>query len=98
MGKKRRRIFTPEQKAEAVKIVRQSGKSVNQVATEMGLTTSSLRTWVKQAEAEEVGPTDTPLNFEEREELVHLRKELRRVQQERDFLKKCASFFVRENS
>ncbi len=38
MSKKPRRIFTDEQKAEAVRIVTQSGKPVSQVAKEMGLT------------------------------------------------------------
>ncbi len=98
MGKKRRRTFTPEQKSEAVKIVRQSGKSINQVATEMGLTTSSLRNWVNQAEIDQRGTSDGPLTSEERNELVQLRKELKRVQQERDFLKKAAAFFARESS
>ena len=98
MGKKRRRTFTPEQKAEAVKIVQQSGKSINQVATELGLTTSSLRNWVNQAEIDQRGAPDGPLTSEERAELAQLRKELKRVQQERDFLKKAAAFFARENS
>ena len=50
MTQKPRRIFTDEQKAEAVRIVTQSGKPVSQVAKEMGLTESALRQWVKQAQ------------------------------------------------
>jgi transposase len=57
MTQKPRRLFTPEQKAEAVRIsaapaghVTQSGKPVSQVAKEMGLTESALRQWVKQAQ------------------------------------------------
>jgi transposase len=42
MTQRKKRTFTGEQKAEAVKIVEQSGKSVTQVACEMGLTTSAL--------------------------------------------------------
>lgn len=45
MTKKPRRLFTDEQKAEAVNIVKQSGKPVSQVAKEMGLTESALRKW-----------------------------------------------------
>lgn len=98
MGKKRRRTFTPEQKADAVKIVRQSGKPISQVATEMGLSISSLRNWVNQADIDQRLTPDGPLTSEERKELVQLRRELKRVQQERDFLKKTAAFFARESS
>ena len=45
MTQKPRRIFTHEQKAEAVRIVEQSGKPISQIATEMGLTESALRNW-----------------------------------------------------
>jgi transposase len=45
MTQKPCRLFTEdEQKAEAVRIVNQSGKPVSQVAKEMGLTESTLRT------------------------------------------------------
>jgi predicted RNase H-like HicB family nuclease len=40
-------LLTPEQKAEAVRIVQQSGKSIAQVAREMGLTASALSNWAK---------------------------------------------------
>lgn len=42
MSTKPRRQFTPEQKAEAVRIVTQSGKPISQIAREMGLTESAL--------------------------------------------------------
>ncbi len=48
MTQKPRRLFTDEQKAEAVTIVNQSGKPISQVAKEMGLTESALRNWVKK--------------------------------------------------
>jgi transposase len=50
MPQKTRRVFTDEQKAAAVNIVKQSGKPVSQVAKEMGLTESALRNWVKQSQ------------------------------------------------
>ena len=49
MSTKARRQFTDQQKAEAVRIVTQSGKPIAQIAKEMGLTESALRNWVKQA-------------------------------------------------
>ena len=51
MTQQPRRIFTDEQKAEAVRIVNKSDKSIHQVAEEMGLSESALRRWVKQAQS-----------------------------------------------
>ncbi|CAA9362693.1 hypothetical protein AVDCRST_MAG94-3482 [uncultured Leptolyngbya sp.] len=113
MSQKPRRNFTLEQKAEAVRIVHQSGKSVNQVATEMGLTPSALRNWVKQAQIDHHPNPQGQLTTAERKELSELRRELKRVQMERDFLtagavsggtppahclKKAATFFARDSS
>ena len=98
MGKRNRRRFTAEQKAEAVRIVKASGKSVGQVAKEMGLTETSLRNWVRQAEIDAARSPNGPLTSDERAELARLRKELKRVEMERDFLKKAVAFFARETS
>lgn len=98
MSPKPRRQFTAEQKAEAVRIVAQSDKSITQIAKEMGLTESALRNWVKQAEIDQKRDTNGPLTTEERQELARLRRDLKRLAMERDFLKKAAAFFAAENS
>jgi len=98
MTQRKRRIFTNEQKAEAVRIVDQSGKSVNQVAREMGLTESALRKWVKQAQIDKQPNPLGELTTNERKEFTELRRELKRTQLERDFLKKAATFFAMESS
>jgi transposase len=98
MTQKPRRIFTDEQKAEAVRIVNQSGKPVHQVAKEMGLTESALRNWVKQAQVDCQTEPQGQLTSTERKELHELRRDLKRVQMERDFLKKAATFFAKESS
>ncbi|ABW31700.1 transposase [Acaryochloris marina] len=87
MTQRPRRTFTTEQKAEAVKIVQQSGKSVNQVARELDLTPSALRKWIKQAQIDQHPIPGGPLTSAERQELNQLRRDLKRVQMERDFLK-----------
>jgi transposase-like protein len=61
MTQKPRRTLTDEQKAEAVRIVGQSGKPVSQVAQEMGLTERALRQWVKQARMDRSGDTEGSL-------------------------------------
>lgn len=98
MTKKPRRFFTDEQKAEAVNIVKQSGKPVSQVAKEMGLTESALRKWVKQCRIDAQPRIEGELTSADRQELVMLRRELKRVKMERDFLKKAAAFFAKESS
>ncbi|NJM68668.1 MAG: transposase, partial [Acaryochloris sp. RU_4_1] len=69
MSQKPRRVFTDEQKSEAVHIVNQSGKAVSQVAKEMGLTESALRKWVKQAQIDSQTDPQGPLTSSERKEL-----------------------------
>ncbi|MFV8753576.1 IS3 family transposase [Nannocystaceae bacterium ST9] len=94
MPRRKRRTYTDQQKAEAVKIWRQSGKTIAEVARDLDLNQNSLRQWAKQEEVDARGPTETgPLTSEERDELQKLRRENRQLQMEREFLKKAAAFF-----
>lgn len=96
MGKRKRRRFTPQQKAQAVEIVRTSGKSVSEVARELDLTASALGAWVKQAEIDEgKGPAGATTTAE-RKELEQLRRDIKRLEQENAFLKKVGAFFAKE--
>ena len=95
MGRRKRRKFTPEYKAEVVKLVRTSGKSIGQVASELELTETAVRAWVKRADVDEKRDPNGPLTSDERAEVTRLRRELRTVTMERDFLKKAAAFFAR---
>ncbi len=95
MPRRKRREYTPEQKVDAVRMVREVG-SLAQVARDLELTESSLRNWVKQADIDEGhGPADA-LTTEERDELRRLRREVRTLEMERDFPKKAAAFFAKE--
>jgi transposase len=89
MGKRRRerRSFTPEFKAEAVKVVQQSGKSVAMVARELDLTETALREWVRQAEIDAGRGPAGALTSDERAELAQLRREVRTLRMERDILR-----------
>ena len=98
MSKKPRRTFTDEQKSAAVKIVEESGKPISQVAREMGLTESALRKWVKQAKIDSQEGGQNQEKSAEQQELINLRRELKRVEMERDFLKKVATFFAKKSS
>lgn len=96
MGKRKRRRFTPQQKAQAVEIVRTSGKSVSEVARDLDLTASALGAWVKQAEIDAGNGPAGALTTNEREELAQLRREKKRLEQENAFLKKVGAFFAKE--
>ena len=97
MAKRKRRAFTREFKAEAVRLVRESSKSVPTVARELDLTETALRSWVRQAEIDAGRGARGPLTTEEREELGRLRRENRTLRMERDILKKATAFFAKEH-
>ena len=96
MAKRKRRVFPPEFKADAVKLV-QSGRRVSEVARELDLTETALRAWVQRAEVDAGKGPSGALTTGEREELARLRKENKRLQMERDILKAAATFFAKEN-
>ena len=95
-SKRARRSFTDEFKAGSVRLVLEEGKTVAQVARDLDLTASALSGWVQQARADR-SKGKTGLTTAEREELAVLRKENRSLRMERDFLKKAAAFFAKEN-
>ncbi len=95
MPKRERRIYTPEQKADAVSLVRQVG-NLAKVARDLDLTQSALRKWVKQADIDEGNGPQGALTSEERGELQRLRREVRTLEMERDFAKKAAAFFAKD--
>jgi transposase len=92
-----RRRFTKEFKVEAVKVVKEGDKSVYQVAMDMGLAHSVLQRWVKQSDIDYGQGPPGALTTAEREELRRLRRENTQLKMERDFLKKAAAFFAKEN-
>ena len=96
---KPRRNFTPEFKAEAVGCIAAQGKSLPEVARELGLGESLLRSWkvALAAQGEQAFPgKGTPSAGDE--ELRRLRAENQQLRMERDILKKATAFFARESS
>jgi transposase len=88
--------YPPQFRAEAVKLVQTSGKSLKEISTDLGVSVESLRNWVKQAEIDE-GQRDG-LTTAERDELRRLRRENRILREEREILKKAAAFFAKETN
>jgi transposase len=93
-----RRQFSAAYKSEAVRLCQVGDRSVAQVAVDLDLTETALREWVKRAESEAVGAPAAVLVPDERAELMHLRRENKRLLMEREILKKAAAFFAKEST
>ena len=95
MSKRVQRDFTDEFKREAVRLTQTSGRTIRQVADDLGIGLSTLARWRrKHIEADLLsGPHD-----DVEKELARLRKENELLRQERDLLKKATAFFAKETS
>ncbi len=87
--------FAPEFKDEAVRQIVERGHPVSEVAQRLGVSAHSLYKWVKA-----VKPSNTEQHASElveaKSEILKLRAQLRRTEEERDILKKAAAYFARE--
>jgi transposase-like protein len=97
MARRKRRKFTDEFKADTVRLVETSGRSVGDVARELDLTETALRDWVERAAIDAGKGPPGALTTAEREELATLRRENKRLRQERDILKAAATYFAKES-
>jgi transposase len=85
----------PDQfRREALELVRQ-GRSIADVAESLGITPQSLRNWKRQDERDR-GERDDGLTSVEREELRELRRRVKRLEQDREILKRATALFARE--
>ena len=87
--------FTPEFKEEAVRQLIERGYSVTEVSARLGVSTHSLYKWVKAVTPDKTEKQAAEL-LEAKSEILRLRAQMRRVEEERDILKKAARYFARE--
>ena len=104
MARKKNRRYTQDQKTHAVQLYQQLGV-MRLVAEQLGVSESNINRWVRAAERKNGGPLPriqpehltAPSEETEAEELRRLRREVARLREERDFLKKATAFFARED-
>ena len=97
MSRRARRTFTSVFKADAVRLVRDGGQSIAKVAADLDVMEASLREWVKRDEIDGgQGPAGV-LTTAERAELTQLRRDVKRLEMEREILKKATAFFAKES-
>jgi transposase len=95
--------YSVDFKAEVVDVVRRGVKTVPQLVEELGIPESTIYRWIRIAEAKGTSRSSSQaepsgaLNVDEREELKRLRKQVARLEMEKDILKKATAFFAREN-
>ena len=95
MGQARKK-YTQEYKDEAVELVISSGRPIAEIARNLGINEGTLANWVNTAK-KSGKLKEKPLDTDERAELRELQDENRRLRMERDFLKKAAAWFAKEN-
>lgn len=95
MTEPKAKIYPSEFKESAVKLAIESNRPVGQTAKELGITRTTLYSWVDKYSK----PKESMMRTDEHlyDELKRLKKDLSRVTQERDLLKKAAAYFAKES-
>jgi len=99
MQNHKRRLYTAEFKQEAVRLSTDQDYSVSETAKRLGINANMLRRWKHQAAESPHGVfSGNGQRSAEQEELIRLRKEVKRLRMEREILKKTVGFFASESS
>lgn len=96
MQYKQAKPYPAEFKESAVKLAVESDNSIAQVAKELGINVNTIHTWIRhysKPKSKETGTREMIHHFDENKQL---KKELAKITQERDLLKKAAAYFARE--
>jgi transposase-like protein len=93
----KRKSFSPEFKREAARLLETAQKSSTDLARELGVRRNQLYKWKEQLSQRGAGAfPGSGRGSRSNDELARLRKELEKVKEERDILKKAAAYFAKE--
>lgn len=95
MKKKENKQYPPEFKASAIKLALESDQPVSHTAKDLGISSSTLHTWVSQY-TQSSGEGSSKVDEHLHNEVKRLKKENARLKEERDILKKAAAYFAKE--
>lgn len=93
---KKRRTFSREYKLEALRLAEGEGMTIPRAARDLGICENSLRRWIAELGASPEAFPGKGRRFPEAEEMDRLRRQVKLLEQERDFLRKTAAYFVRK--
>jgi len=98
MSKRTRPIFSPEFRLESAQLVTDQGRSIREAAEAMGVGKSTMDKWVRQLREERQGmsPQATPMTADQRR-IRELEKQLRRVEEEKEILKKATALLMSDS-
>jgi transposase len=96
MGQQRRQ-FSPEFKADAVALVRSSGRPISAIARELGIGESNLSYWLKKDRESRAGADPGRFESAEARENAALRRRVAELEVEREILKRASAFWVKES-
>ena len=90
--------YPEEFRESAVAMVRETGKSIAEVARDLGINDGTLGNWVNADRRRRGEQRPDQLNETERQELLRLRRDVAQLRMEKEILKKAAAFFVTEST
>jgi transposase len=88
--------YSPKFKRDAVALVHSTGRPINQVARELGLSHETLRNWVKRDRIDRGQGEPGELTTSQLEELRQLRRRVVELEAEREILRRAAAYFAKE--
>lgn len=96
MNQEKQKVYSMEFRASAVKLANESDQSIVQTAKDLGINVNTLHTWISKYSRPKT--TDKVVRTDEHlyDELKRLKKEVARLTEERDLLKKAAAYFAKE--
>src|SRR5690606_31055005 len=96
MNQEKQKVYSAEFRASAVKLANESDQSIAQTAKDLGINVNTLHTWISKYSRPKTSDKAVRTDEHLYDELKRLKKEVARLTEERDLLKKAAAYFARE--